>query len=387
MSSPSVRIGINAHLLSQRATFRAAGLSRYLIGLLTELREMAPPEEIWAYLAASEAPSELSHTPNFIPVPSSWPTSRPAIRMLWEQSTWPVSLHRDHIGLAHGPAHVLPLAWPGPSVVTIHDLAFMVDPSTFRRRSQVYLRLMVLLAARRATRVVTVSESTRRDVIRLLGVPAARVTCVYNGVEARFHPLDSEDQLESFRQAQGLKSPFILYLGTIEPRKNLVRLIDAYAELRRRGVTRWPLVLAGSVGPLGTPILDHVAEAGLSETDVRFVGFVPEAEKPLWYNAACLFVYPSQYEGFGLPVLEALACGTPVVTSDRSSLPEVVGDAAMLIDPTDRTAIADAMQQVLEDGALRDRLVSAGLKQAAPFSWRATADGTMDVYRAALAGA
>lgn len=381
--APVVRYGINAHLVSTARSYRAAGTSRYLTSLLREFAETPRDEEIWAYLNDENVPAGFRSREGFVLARSRWPTYRPAARILWEQGAWPFLLRKDRMALAHGPAQVLPLAWMGPSVVTIHDLAFMIDSSTFRMRSPTYLRAMVTLAVRRATRIITVSEWTRKDVIRLLGADPERVVSVHNGVDPDYRVIDDRRAIEAFRRGHGLDGPFILYLGTIEPRKNLIRLIDAYVEIRRRGHTEWPLVLAGGMGPLHGPIREHAAATGLSERDLRFAGFVPAEEMPLWYNSAGLFVYPSQYEGFGLPALEALSCGTPVVTSNRSSLPEVVGDAGVLVDPLSVTAIADGMQRVIEDHTLRERLVQNGLVQARRFSWRTAAEQTLNVYRAA----
>jgi glycosyltransferase involved in cell wall biosynthesis len=163
-------------------------------------------------------------------------------------------------------------------------------------------------------------------------------------------------------------------------------LLDAYAEIRRRGITAWPLVLAGGRGWRDDAILEHAGRLGLGDA-IRFTGFVPEEEIPLWYNAADFFVYPSAYEGFGLPPLEALACGTPVVASNRSSLPEVLGDAAVLVDPGDTSAIADGMQRMLEDDSLRSRLSSMGPRRASAFSWRRMAEETLEVYRSVASDA
>jgi glycosyltransferase involved in cell wall biosynthesis len=379
------RVGINAHLLSTAESYRAAGTSRYLRGLLPQLAQLPHAEEVWAYLCGAHRPPELHSNDRFVVAGSRWPTDRPAVRVFWEQGAWPILLRKDRQALAHGPAQVLPLAWTGPSVVTIHDLAFMVDSTTFRRRSPTYLRVMVSLAARRASRIITVSEWTRQDVIRLLGVNPDKVVAIHNAAETEYQPITDRNAIEAFKSRHGLPSAFILYLGTIEPRKNLIRLVDAYVELRRRGNTNVPLILAGGMGPLHEGIRAHAMATGLEPDHIRFTGFVPEEEKPLWYNAAQLFVYPSQYEGFGIPPLEALSCGTPVVTSNGSSLPEVVGEAAMLVDPMDSSAIADGMQRVLEDEALRESLIAAGLVRARQFTWRAAAEQTLDIYRSALA--
>lgn len=373
-------IGINAQLLSTGSTYRAAGTSRYLASLLPELSQALSPQTLHVYLSRRHVPAKLAESSAALHR-TALPTWRPAVRIIWEQFCWPILLRRHGVTLAHGPAHALPLAWTGPSVLTVHDLSFLVDPTTFRSANQRYLRAAVRLSARRATRIVAVSEWTRKDVVRLLGADPAKVEVVYEGVEDRFRPLEPTAVAE-FRERNGLPAEYVLYLGTIEPRKNLVRLLDAYALIRERGI-QLPLVIAGALGPGGRPVVDHAANLGL-DRDVRFVGFVPEEEKPLWYNSARFFVFPSQYEGFGLPVLEAFACGTPVITSNRSSLPEVAGDAGLLVNPSDTHALADAMQRLSEDASLLRDLSRAGREQALRFSWRTAAQQMAAVYGAAL---
>ena len=325
-------------------------------------------------------PADLAPAAHFSTRRASWPTHRPSVRIAWEQLALPRWLHHDAVTLLHGPVNALPFAWRGQSVVTILDLTFMLLPEAFNRANRLYLRWMVAFAAARADRVIAISEATRQDIITRLHVAPERVERIYCGVESRFHPMDNKQETRALRQKWRLEDGFILYLATIEPRKNLIRLIDAYAEIRRRRATKLPLVLAGGAGWGVDLIARRAEETGLGD-DIRFVGFVPEHEMPLWYNAADLFVYPSEYEGFGLPALEALACGTPVVASNRSSLPEVVGEAGVLVDPTDTGAMADAMQRVLEDERLQSRLSAAGPEQARPFTWRRMAEETLAVYR------
>lgn len=379
----SRRIAINAQLISTSHSYRSAGISHYLFSLLREIKALEPPEEILVYLGAGALPTELAPAQRFRPIPSRLPTHRPLTRIAWEQLVLPRLLQRERVDLLHVGTHALPLAWPGPTVLTIYDLSFMLFPAVFRRANRAYLTWMVHQAARRAERVFAISDSTANDVHRLLGVPADRIVRVYGGVDTRFGPIEDEEVLADFRRSHGLPERFSLYLGTIEPRKNLVRLIDAHARLGQSGTRDCPLVLAGAPGPGHQAIEAHAAQVGLGDS-IRFTGYVPESEKPLWYNAARLFVYPSLYEGFGLPVLEALACGTPVVAADRSSLPEVVGDAGMLVNPESVEQIAEAMQQVLEDERLRERLAMQGPRQASQFSWRRAAEETLSTYRAVL---
>jgi glycosyltransferase involved in cell wall biosynthesis len=377
---PSARIGINAQKLSTSESYHAAGSSRYVYSLLRELRALESPESIVAYLGEVDPPPDLADTARFSTSRAGWPTARPSVRIAWEQMVLPGRAHHDRITLLHGAVNALPVAWRGRAVVTILDLTFVLLPGAFNRANRLYLRWMAAFSAARADRIIAISEATRQDIIRHLRVSPERVERVYCGVESRFQPIGN-GPVHGLREKWDLNQGFILYLGTIEPRKNLVRLIDSYAELRRRGVTDRPLVLAGGRGWGDEIIARRAREAGV-ERDVRFVGFVPEQEIPLWYNAADLFVYPSEYEGFGLPALEALACGTPVVASNRSSLPEVVGEAGVLVDPTDTGAMADAMQRVLEDERLQSRLSAAGPEQARSFTWRRMAEQTLAVYRA-----
>jgi len=228
--------------------------------------------------------------------------------------------------------------------------------------------------------VLTVSEFTRREVIELLGVAPEKVTAVPNGADERIGPV-APGVVDEFRKAKELPEQFLLFLSTLEPRKNLATLLRAYA--RRREAIGMPLIVAGGKGWLYEPIFELVKELDLGDA-VRFVGFVPGDELGLWYNAATAFVYPSLYEGFGLPPLEAMQCGTPVVTSHAASLPEVVGDAALLVKPMSVEDWSEALVRVATDSALRDDLRERGLRQARQFTWERAASGTLAALRAAV---
>jgi glycosyltransferase involved in cell wall biosynthesis len=372
---------LGAHLLSLTPSYRGAGINGYINELLQHLPAAAGaglPIDLVAYL----------HDPAFVPPPglsvvrSRWNTRGPAHRILWEQTQ--LALLSRQLHLLHGLAFVAPLAAACATVITVHDLSFLRFPSAFRRGNRLYLSVFTKVSARRAARVIAVSESTRRDVIALCGVPPARVVTVPNGVSPAFAPADPA-AVAAFRQRAGLPDDFILFLGTLEPRKNLVRLIDAYAKLCRGGPADLPrLVIAGAKGWFYEQIFGRVAELGLADR-VSFPGFVPAADLPWWYRAARLFVYPSLFEGFGLPVLEAMASGTPVITSTVSSLPEVAGQAAVLTPPDDTDALAAALREVLADRARQAQMAAAGLKQAQQFTWARTAAATVEVYRAVLA--
>jgi len=311
---------------------------------------------------------------------SRWDTRSPWRRIVWEQTR--LAAETRNLDLLHGLAFAGPLMAACPTVITVHDLSFLRYPDAFRLPNRLYLSLFTRFSTRRAARVIAVSESTRRDVIALCGVPGERVIVVPNGVTEAFCPADPVTVAE-FRRRRGLPDRFILFLGTLEPRKNLVRLLEGYAAWRQASRAPVSLVIAGGKGWFYETIFARVAELGLEDA-VVFPGFVPADELPWWYRAAELFVYPSLFEGFGLPVLEAMACGTPAITSNASSLPEVAGDAALLIEPEDVGALTDALARVLSDPQLAAELRVAGPRQARRFSWARTALATTQVYRDVL---
>ena len=316
---------------------------------------------------------------------SLWATSSPMRRIAWEQIAAPVALRRERIDVLHAMAFVAPLFSPCPTVVTVLDLSFLRYPEAFKAFNRLYLGLMTRASVRRARRVIAISESTRQDVIALLGVSPDRVHRVYCGVDPSLCPAPKAE-VDAFRQEKGLPERFVLNLGTIEPRKNVARLVQAYAALVASAPAEMadiPLVIAGGRGWLADPIYARVQELGMQDR-VRFTGYVTEGEKRLWYNAATCFCYPSLYEGFGLPPLEAMACGVPVIVSDAASLPEVVGDAGLTVSPLDTRALTEAMRQALLNPALRADLVARGRARALRFSWTEAARQTAEIY--ALAG-
>lgn len=372
----AIHVGVNAHLLSLDKSYRSAGINWYIYNLLQHLPDADPEIDYTVFLRDSGYSGREGQRL----WPSRLPTRRPPVRILWEQAVQPWAARRAGLDLLHCPAFVGPLSAATPFVVTVHDLSFLLFPEGFRGWNRHYLRTLTGLSVRRARRVIAVSESTRQDLVRLYGLDPGRVDVVYNGVDAAFRPLPQEE-VAAFRSGKGLPERFVLFVGTLEPRKNIVRLVEAYARL---SAPRIPLMLVGGRGWFYEEILVRVEELDLAD-EVCFVGYVPAEDLPYWYNAAEVLAYPSLYEGFGLPALEAMACGTPVVTSSTSSLPEVVGQAGMLVEPTDVDALAAALQQVLDDAWLRDRMGAAGKAQAARFTWQKTARGTVAGYRRALA--
>jgi glycosyltransferase involved in cell wall biosynthesis len=373
-----VKIALNALKLSQSASYHTAGLSQYIYELLANLRLLPPRQRYEAFVTSAPSDIRLSTTPNFHCSPVGSAFVKPSLRILWEQLLQPTILARRPPDLIHALGYALPLAWRGPSAITICDLSFVRYPSLFNRSNAIYLATLARLSARKATAVLTISESTRQDVMKLFHVPGERITTTYCGVSDRFRPA-AEPELEALRAQYDLPNDFLLYIGTLEPRKNLAGLVKAYAAYRNEVSQPMPLILGGGRGWKDQEIFDLVEQLGLKE-QVRFPGYIPGEDLPSWYSAATAFIYPSRYEGFGLPVAEAMACGTPTITTSVSSLPEVVGDAGLLVDPDDEVALATAITRMASDSELRRTLSLAGQERAAQFRWERMAAETADVY-------
>ncbi len=280
--------------------------------------------------------------------------------------------------LFHATEHLLLPFRRLSTVLTVHDLIFRHLPQHHKRLNRWYLNLAMPLYVRRATHLIAVSEATRRDLMAAYGVPAEKITVIYEAADPRFGPRDALEQ-QTIRANYGLPPAYFLYLGTIEPRKNLLRLLRAWEPLYLAGEAP-PLVIVGKRGWLSDPFFEAVKRSP-ARKGLILTGYVLDDDLPTLIAAATAFVFPSLYEGFGLPPLEAMACGTPVLCSDRSSLPEVVGDAALLFDPTDEEAIRAAMRRIWADEALRAELRRRGLERAKRFSWRRTAETTLQLYR------
>jgi glycosyltransferase involved in cell wall biosynthesis len=284
------------------------------------------------------------------------------------------------VDIFHSPDFVLPPVRRAKTLVTVHDLSFIRYPQCADANLRAYLNKVVPRSVYRADLVLADSQSTKDDLVELLGVDASRIEVVYPGVEERFRPIEDQAHLQGVRERYSLPPRFILGLGTLQPRKNFIHLIEAFADLRF-AICDLHLVIAGGKGWLYEEIFATVEQLGLEEK-VIFPGFVADEHLPAIYNLADLFVFPSLYEGFGLPPLEALACGTPVITSDASSLPEVVGEAGLMVEATDVEALAEAMKQALGDAALREGMIVKGMKQAKKFTWEKTAAKLLSLYEA-----
>ena len=298
-----------------------------------------------------------------------------------EQIHVPWLLHRERPDVFHAPHYVLPPAVGCRSLVTIHDCIHLVFPQYLpNRAAYVYAKASMWSAARRSNRILTVSEASKRDIIRFLNVPPEKIVVVHNAIDERFRVRPSEEAIARVRERYQLDHRFVLYVGNIKPHKNLVRLIEAFDRLRKCGFDELTLLIIGDeISKL--PALRRAVHSHKLHKHVRFLGYLPDETLAVLYRLAAVFVFPSLSEGFGLPPIEAMACGAPVVTSNVSSLPEVTGGAAVLVDPYDVESIADGIARVLNNPALREELRVKGIARALDFSWERSVARTREIYQ------
>jgi glycosyltransferase involved in cell wall biosynthesis len=364
-----VRIAIDARKLFD------FGIGTYIRNLLTHLARIDHETEY--ILLCREQDSGIAEDlgENFRTVPT--PSANYSIS---EQFRIPMSLRREHADLFHAPHYVLPPLTHCRAVVTIHDCIHLIFPQYLPSRlARIYARAALWSAARRADRILTGSEASKNDILRCLKVPAEKVTVIYHAIDDRLMVDPPAAQMALVRERYLLNDPYVLYVGNIKPHKNVERLIDAFSRLRKQGFDHLKLLIIGDEISKHPRLRREVHRLKLHK-HVRFLGFVPVETLAALYRLAGVFVFPSLYEGFGLPPLEAMACGTPVVTSNVSSLPEVVGDAAFLIDPYDPDSIADGMRRVLTDGDLRESLRARGFTQVRRYSWDVSVRRLRDIY-------
>jgi glycosyltransferase involved in cell wall biosynthesis len=368
-----LRIAIDAHAVGAKL----GGNESYAVNLIEALAQIDSANHYTIYITTAEARERFQgRWPNF-KVRATLPHT-PLIRI---PLTLSAELRKNPVDVLHVQFTAPPFC-PCPVVVSIHDLSFEHLPQTFKRRSRTQLRLTVRHSARRAARIISLSEHGRRDIIETYGITAERVSAIPLAAPAHFAPVHDNRELQRVRHNYGIDGDYILTVGSIQPRKNLARLVQAYASLRgNKSADKLPkLVLVGKSGWLYDDTLRALKETGVADT-VVLTGYVPQEDLPALYSGALCFVYPSYFEGFGLPPLEAMKCGAPVIVGNKTSLPEVVGDAALTVDPFDVEAIASAMQRVIESPALREELSIKGRARAETFDWRETARKTLAIYQ------
>ncbi len=358
---------------------QGAGIGRYTRGIVSALATLDTENRYTLVVSADSPPEKLPPLPpNFhikrLPFSERWLT------ILWHRANLPLWIDRwaGRFDLFHSPDFVLPPLASTPGLVTVHDLSFMKHPDGALPKLRDWLLRVVPKSVARAAHVLADSESTRRDLQELLHVPAGKISVVGAGVEPRFQPVTDAARLAAVRRKYRLPEKFVLGLGTLEPRKNFTGLIAAFERIAAE-MPDLHLVIAGGKGWLYEPIFT-AAEASSARARIHFAGFVADDDLPVLYSLARIFAYPSFYEGFGIPVLEAMACGAPVVTADNSSLPEVAGDAAVLIPAADVGALADALRQLHTDESLRAQCISRGKKQPPRFTWESAAARLRSVY-------
>ena len=297
-----------------------------------------------------------------------------------EQALLPFEVKRSSPDLIHYPNFNMPLAGGKPVVVTIHDLIYYLNFGACPNRlAYLYARFMFKRVVKKAQKIIAVSEFTKKEIVRHLGVEEKKVAVIYHGVSPLYRPVEGLTRKTALSR-YGIKGGYVFYVGTHQPRKNLVRLVQAFVSIKDK---EHQLVIAGKIDPRRAELYNIVKEKGL-EGRILFIGFVPEEDLPALYSGAAAFVFPSLSEGFGRPPLEAMACGAPVVSSNVTSLPEVVGDAGILVDPADAGAIADGIDRLLASPMLRSELREKGFERIKKFSWEAAAKKTLRVYEEVL---
>ena len=366
----AVRIAIDARKLHD------FGIGTYIRNLVRQLAILDRESE-YVLLCRPEDAEQLGEVGvNFRPV-----VETAGNYSVTEQLRIPIAIGRARANLFHAPHYVLPPLVGCRSVVTIHDCIHLMFPQYLPNRiAYAYARASIALAARRSTRVLTVSESSKRDILKYVDVPPEKIDVIPNAYDERFMIEPREEAVVRLRARYQLHDEFVLYAGNVKPHKNLERLIEAFDLVRKRGLDHLKLVLIGDEISKYASLRRAVHRYGLHKY-VRFLGYLPEETLAVMYRLAGVFVFPSLYEGFGLPPLEAMASGTPVVTSNVSSLPEVAGDAAVLVDPYDASAIADGIHDVLTNETLRSTLRRKGLARAREFSWETSVRRVHAIYK------
>lgn len=368
------RIGIDA---SRAARGLRTGTEHYSARLLEALGRLDRANRYTLYFNARRRPP-LDLPPNFharlIPFPRLWTHLRLSLELV-----------RRPPDVLFVPAHVVPLHHPA-SVVTIHDLGYRFFPEAHPPLARRYLEWSTRWSASAARRVIVDSAATARDLSDAYGTPPQRIAVIPLGHHPRFRPLPPEEVARGLERL-GITRPYLLFVGTLQPRKNLRRVLDAFERLVARGLPH-RLVLVGQRGWLTDPLFAAIARPDApARGRIQLTGYLPDDDLPLLYAGADALVFPSLYEGFGLPALEAMACGTPVLTSNTSSLPEVVGDAALTVNPLDTGAIARGLERLLADDSLRAALRERGLARARRFTWERTASATLAVLEEVAASA
>lgn len=358
-----------------------SGVGYYVTNLIQKLQDIDKENQYCLISNNGEYENTFRAQPNFENHRTWVSNENHLFGDFWESFYLPRLLEKKNVSVFHGPAFMAPLVKRNMgTVVTIHDIVSFIMPDTIPMKYAFYMRNLIKLVSRRADRIISVSHSTKNDLITWLGIPEEKITVVHQAVSEMFHPAESGDDGVEMRRRFGIHGRYMLFVGNLEPRKNLIRLMEAFAMSRERLGGSIQLVICGKKGWLCSGILKAYERIRRGD-DILITNYVNEKDLLGLYQNAEMFVFPTRYEGFGLPALEAMACGAPVITSNVSSLPEITGGAAMLIAPSDVGQISEAMIKLAGSASLRSELRERGFKQAKLFSWTKTARQTLDVYR------
>jgi len=362
-----MKVGVISAQLNQQLT----GIGNYTHSLIKELNKLDTNED---FLFLINHQNNTFFTNDGIIVDNPFP-------ILKTYAWYPYlirKLRKYKLDIIHNPSQV-PTFFKSKQkyILTLHDISPFLTPKEHRHGRVLVYKLLTPRTLKTADKIITVSNSTKNDLINYFNIPEEKIRVILLAADEKFKPLSNKEIREA-KQKYTLNFPFILYVGTLEPRKNIPSLVKAFYKLKKKNL-RYKLVITGKKGWKYKEIFETIDKLNL-QNDVVFTGYVADEDLPALYNAADMFVYPSIYEGFGLPPLEAMACGTPVITSNTSSLPEVVGDAGIMVDPYDVDGLADAMHEVLTDEGLRANMIKKGLERAEMFSWEKCARETLEVY-------
>ena len=372
-----MRIGINASKVFDVHT----GVGRYTSNLCSSILETGSKKDYYFYTPGRIGNTIMTDIEGTLLEKPGTPIQNNTLRILWEQIVLPIYSRKDRLDLFHYTDHALSLlSRKCPIIITVHDIAYIRFPDLLNKARQVYKKYILMESIKRASIIIADSYSTKRDIVEFFGINGKKIKVVHLGVESRFRPVSN---VEEYRLKNKLPSKMILNVGTLEPRKNVVTLMKAFKKLMEKDVDGYKLVIAGDKGWLYEQIFNEVEHSDLKK-EILFLGVVKDEDLPMLYNCADIFVYPSLYEGFGLPPLEAMACGIPVITSNTSSLPEVIGDAGIMVDPTDVNSLCEAMHSVLTNKKLWQHMSNKGLERSKLFSWDNTVKQILKIYDEAL---
>lgn len=368
---------MNIVLDARTVSRRLSGVGFYVLELVRAFSRIDADHIFHILVHGDSAIEDLPSDPRFrIHRTSASPESHP-LGDLWEEFVLPRIAHTAQAHVLHGPAFLIPLRRTRiATVVTIHDLVAFTHPRTIPWKYALYMRRRIRRALQTAQRTICVSESAKRDVLRLLAPPAEKIACIHHGVSERFHP-ESPERIDEVRRRYGLERPYILFVGNLEPRKNLGGLVRAFRIVRREAKEPIDLVVAGQIAWKSGELLRELGEEDVRNS-VRLTGYFPAEDLPALYSGALAFVFPTLWEGFGMPVLEAMACGAPVVASRVPSIEEIAKDAAILVDPHSPDSIGSGIREALHGPRASFR--RRGIERAAQFSWLTTARRTLEVY-------